>query len=73
MLMDRLVQRREEGLATPKQIRCLERYGFRNVGKWMFETATKMIGRLAARNWILPYDFDPVSYVPKELGGNVDG
>ena len=73
MLMDRLVQRREEGLATPKQIRCLERYGFRNVGQWMFETATKIIGRLAARNWTLPYDFDPASYIPKELRGNVNG
>jgi superfamily II DNA or RNA helicase len=76
MLMDRLVQRREAGLATPKQIRCLERYGFRNVGKWMFGTATKMIGKLAARNWILPPDFDPTWYVPRELmadGGDVNG
>ena len=74
MLMDRLVQRREEGLATPKQIRCLERYGFRNVGKWLFDTAQKMIGRLAARNWVLPYDFNAGAYVPDELmGGSANG
>lgn len=74
MLMDRLVQRREEGLATPKQIRCLERYGFRNVGKWLFETAQKMIGRLAVRNWVLPYDFNAGEYIPDELtGGSANG
>ena len=28
-LIDRLKRRQDEGLATPKQIRCLERYGFR--------------------------------------------
>ena len=32
LLIDRLKRRQEEGLATPKQIRCLERYGFRRVG-----------------------------------------
>lgn len=73
LLMDRLMQRKEAGLATPKQIRCLERYGFRNVGQWFFETASKMIGRLAARNWQLPWDFDPAGYIPKELGGSVNG
>ena len=73
LLMDRLMQRKDAGLATPKQIRCLERYGFRNVGQWLFETASKMIGRLAARNWTLPWDFDPAEYIPKELGGSVNG
>ena len=32
LLIDRLVRRQDEGLATPKQIRLLERYGFRHVG-----------------------------------------
>ncbi|HER2162580.1 TPA: DEAD/DEAH box helicase, partial [Streptococcus pyogenes] len=31
-LLERLVKRRETGLTTPKQIRTLERYGFKNVG-----------------------------------------
>jgi hypothetical protein len=30
-------RRQQMGLATPKQIRCLERYGFRQVGTWAFE------------------------------------
>ena len=32
LLIDRLQRRQDLGLATPKQIRCLERYGFRQVG-----------------------------------------
>ncbi len=32
LLIDRLQRRQQMGLATPKQIRCLERYGFRQVG-----------------------------------------
>ena len=32
LLLDRLSKRRDEGLTTPKQIRLLERYGFKDVG-----------------------------------------
>ncbi|MDT2734226.1 DEAD/DEAH box helicase, partial [Enterococcus thailandicus] len=32
LMLDRLNKRKEEGLATPKQIRRLEIYGFKNVG-----------------------------------------
>lgn len=64
LLIDRLVHRQEEGLATPKQIRCLERYGFRQVGTWLFEDASKMITRLAANNWRVPYGLTPSMYRP---------
>ena len=64
MLIDRLVKRQQEGLSTPKQIRLLERYGFRFVGTWSFDAASKVISRLAARNWKLPYNFDPSTYLP---------
>lgn len=64
LLIDRLVRRQEEGLATPKQIRCLERYGFRQVGTWLFEDASKMITRLAANNWRVPYGLNPSTYRP---------
>lgn len=40
LLIDRLQRRQQMGLATPKQIRCLERYGFRQVGTWAFEDAS---------------------------------
>ena len=64
LLIDRLKRRQDEGLSTPKQIRCLERYGFRQVGTWSFEDAGDMISRLAANNWRIPYGFSPSQYKP---------
>ena len=64
MLIDRLMNRQKEGLSTPKQIRLLERYGFRFVGTWSFDAASKVISRRAVLNWKLPYGFNPATYVP---------
>lgn len=64
MLIDRLQRRMKEGLATPKQIRCLERYGFRQVGTWLFDDASSMISRLADNNWRVPYGMTPALYRP---------
>ena len=66
LLISRLTSRHDLGLATPKQIKCLEKYGFIHVGTWSFNAATKVIDRLAARGWRLPYGFKPENYVPKE-------
>lgn len=62
LILDRLDKRRNEGLATPKQIRCLERYGFRNVGIWKFDNAKRLIDRIAANNWRVPRGVDVASY-----------
>lgn len=64
MLIDRLQRRMQEGLATPKQIRCLERYGFRQVGTWLFDDASSMISRLADNNWRVPCGCTPALYRP---------
>ena len=64
LLIDRLVRRQEEGLSTPKQIRCLERFGFRQVGTWSFEQASGMIARLAANNWRIPRGVYAPEYRP---------
>ncbi|MBE5825290.1 MAG: DEAD/DEAH box helicase [Butyrivibrio sp.] len=64
LLIDRLKRRQEEGLATPKQIRCLERFGFRRVGTWQFEAASKMISLLAGNSWRVPYGMQPALYTP---------
>ena len=50
--------------ATPKQIRLLERYGFMHVGLWLFESASKMITRIANNNWFLPRGIDAKTYQP---------
>lgn len=64
ILIDRLMRRQESGLSTPKQIRCLERYGFRQVGTWKFDDAAKMIARLSLNKWRLPYGLNPKQYRP---------
>lgn len=61
-LLDRLEKRRDEGLTTPKQIRFLEGRGFQHVGTWQFETARKMIDRIAANGWRIPADIIPQEY-----------
>lgn len=67
LILDRLAKRRSEGLTTPKQIRRLEYLGFQHVGSWQFETASKLISRIAANGWRVPYDIDPKSFTPKEF------
>ncbi len=64
LLIDRLIRRQAEGLSTPKQIRCLEKYGFRQVGTWTFEQAGTMLNRLANNNWRMPYGFCAAAYKP---------
>ena len=65
LLIDRLMRRQQEGLSTPKQIRCLERYGFRQVGTWTFDQASAMISRLAANNWRIPFGLNVSAYRPQ--------
>lgn len=64
LLIDRLQRRMQEGLATPKQIRLLERYGFKRVGTWLFDDASSLISQLADNRWRLPYWIDPATYRP---------
>lgn len=64
LLIDKLKNRQIEGLATPKQIRFLERYGFMHVGLWSFEQSSKMITRISMNNWFLPRGIDPKNYQP---------
>lgn len=61
-LLDRLDKRRSEGLTTPKQIRFLEGRGFEHVGTWQFDTACKLIDRIAANGWRVPADITPKEY-----------
>lgn len=65
-LLDRLDKRREEGLTTPKQIRLLEKYGFKRVGTWQFESARRLIDRIAGNmpRWTVPRDIHPETFIP---------
>ena len=63
-LLDRLSKRRQENLTTPKQIRFLEGKGFQHVGTWSFDSARKLIDRIAGNGWRVPHTIDPYHYVP---------
>ena len=67
-ILDRLDKRRIEGLTTPKQIRFLEGRGFQHVGTWQFDSARKLIDRIAANGWRVPAGIVPGEYTP-ESGG----
>lgn len=71
-LLERLDRRRMMGLTTPRQIRFLEGRGFQHVGTWTFESARKMIDRIAANGWRVPHDIVPGEYRP-ELMQTADG
>lgn len=66
LILERLNKRREENLSTPKQIRCLEKYGFQHVGTWNFDNAKNMIDRIAAAGWRgAPSGVNPREYIPE--------
>lgn len=65
-LLDALHRRVDNHLATPKQVRCLERFGFQHVGTWSFDAANSMIARLSACGWKKwKLGIDPATYDPR--------
>lgn len=65
-LLDKLAKRREDGLTTPRQIRLLERYGFKHVGQWPAQDASSMITRIKVLGWNrVPNGIDPETYDPR--------
>lgn len=73
LLLDRLHKRQSEGLTTPKQIRCLEKYGFQHVGTWSFDAAKHMIDRIAVGGWRgVPKGVDAKTYVPPAAQPSTD-
>lgn len=65
IILDKLIKRKELGLATARQIRLLEARGFQHVGTWSFEAASKLIGRIAAAGWRMPKGIIPAQYQPE--------
>ena len=53
-ILDTLSRRRAAGLATPKQIRLLERLGFTGVGEWSFDRCTAYITQISMNGWRVP-------------------
>lgn len=69
LLIKRLIKRKNDGLTTPKQIRFLEGKGFNHVGTWDFDSARRLIDRIAANGWRVPNSIDPHTYIPPKTEG----
>lgn len=67
LILDKLNKRAAAGLSTPKQIRFLEKRGFKKVGEWRFDEARSMIDRIAGNGWRTPSDVVPSIYKPTSL------
>ena len=65
-MIESLKRRQDEGMATPKQVRMLERKGFVHPGTWTFEAANKMMSMLANNRWMVPAHIDPATYQPPQ-------
>jgi superfamily II DNA or RNA helicase len=51
MLLDRIIRRSKENLASPKQIKLLERFGHRDAGAMTFAQAKAAIDDIAKNGW----------------------
>jgi len=51
MLLDKIIRRSRENLASPKQIKLLERFGYQDAGEMTFKDAKGAIDKLAANGW----------------------
>ena len=51
MLLNKIIARRAAKLATPSQIKTLEKYGYNNVQEYFFEQASKCISQIANNGW----------------------
>lgn len=51
MLINKLFGRRAAHLATPSQLKTLEKYGYQNIQEYSFEQASKCISEIANNGW----------------------
>ena len=65
-ILKRLIARRASGMATPKQIRCLESFGFVHVGRWTLRYASSFLDVISSHDWKLPNGFDASTLDPEK-------
>ena len=61
-ILDRLGKRRQERPYYAQTDTVSGGQGFQHVGTWQFETARKLIDRIAANGWRIPADISPQDY-----------
>ena len=55
-ILQQLEARRRGKMASPRQIRYLEKMGFKHVGQFQFKYSSMLTGRIRANGWRLPDD-----------------
>lgn len=67
-LIDTLVSRRNDGLASVKQLRSLYFAKFKYLDHWEFEEASRVIGDLAANGWdARKAGYNPETHIPDRM------
>ena len=68
IIIGKIIARRSEGLATPRQVNTLRKYGFQRIDEWTFDEATTVISQLGAAGW-KPWraNIVPEFYLPRRL------
>lgn len=64
VLLQALTSRGWRNLATPKQLRLLNGYGFKNLLTWLNLEASEVISKIKNNGWVMPEDIDPEQYCP---------
>ncbi len=65
-LLDLISKRIDLNLATPKQMKILTKFGFKNAGNWSKDEASSMITRLEKSGWQVPRGITPATYQPSK-------
>lgn len=63
-IIDVIMTRRGEKLASLKQIKLLNRYHFKRVRHWTAAEAAEVIDKIANNHWKLPASLNPHTYAP---------
>ena len=71
-IIEAIITRVRLNLSTPKQIRCLENYGFEHVAKWTFKEANYVLNKISNNDWCVPSYITPATYKPYRLLGKVN-
>jgi superfamily II DNA or RNA helicase len=69
-VIQKLQARNSAGMSTPKQIRFLKKYGFKNVQNWTQDQASKMFTRIKKNHWNVPTSVDPKAFIPETPDSN---
>lgn len=66
LVISTLMDRKEKGLATLRQVRFLAKKGFQKANTWTFQQADGMIRVIADNGWKIPDGIQPATFVPSK-------